>query len=306
MMKQNNIDQFWQNVTHAKLSFHGNQLSYAFIIPKNAKAAVTIVNGRCESYLKYQEVAYDLYSQGFAVFMFDHLGQGLSSRLLPIAEKGYIHQFSDYIEGLALFVNQVVKSHWRGLHYLLAHSMGAAVSYLYLASHPHPFQKAVLSAPMFGIPTKGIPYTLVKLLVTILSLCGFRHHYFFGQSGYQEKPFFNNQLMQSESRYATFRKLYKENPGLQLGGVTVGWLKQAFGAIDKIRNTPAPLPILLLQAENDTIVKNSAQDKVINKNKLISKKIYQDSLHEILFEQDPIRSLALNDIYDFFKTDLCE
>ncbi|MFY8351982.1 alpha/beta fold hydrolase [Pseudoalteromonas sp. SSM20] len=305
-MKQNNIDQFWQNVTHAKFSFHGNQLSYAFIIPENAKAAITIVNGRCESYLKYQEVAYDFYRQGFAIFMFDHLGQGLSSRLLPVADKGYIHHFNDYIEGLALFVNQVVKANWQGTHFLLAHSMGAAISYLYLANHPHPFKKAALSAPMFGIPTQGLPYSIAKFLVKLLNAIGFNTRYFFGQAGYQEKPFLNNQLMKSEPRYAAFRRLYKENPGLKLGGVTVGWLAQAFSAIDQISKTPAALPILLLQAEKDSIVENSAQDEVVHNNSLILKKVYSNSWHEILFEQDHIRSLALNDICDFFKTDLCE
>ena len=306
MTKQHNIEQFWSTVTHAKLAFHGNQLGYAFIIPNNAKAAVTIVNGRCESYLKYQELAYDFYSKGFAVFMCDHLGQGVSSRLLPVADKGYIHSFEDYIQGLSLFVEQVVKQNWQGKHYLLAHSMGAAISYLYLANHTHPFEKAVLSAPMFGIPTSGFPYPVAKLIVNILSLLGLNTHYFLGQSGYLEKPFQDNPLMQCETRYNAFRTLYKENPTLQLGGVTVGWLKQAFQAIDQIQSTSTALPILLMQAERDTIVANAWQDQVVARNKTMQKKCYHGSLHEILFEQDAIRDLALNDIFQFFKTDLCE
>lgn len=306
MTKQHKIEQLWQGLTQANLSFHGNQIHYAYIAPNNAKAAVTIVNGRCESYLKYQEIAYDFYSQGFAVFMFDHLGQGLSTRLLPVAEKGYIHSFNDYIGGLALFVEQVVKSNWRGEHFLLAHSMGAAISYLYLANNPHPFTKAVLSAPMFGIPTPNIPAWLAKLIVNTLSFIRLNKHYFLGQAGYQDKPFLNNQLMQNETRYRVFRQLYKENPNLRLGGVTVGWLKQAFTAIEQIKSTSASLPVLLLQAEKDTIVDNQAQNQIVSKNKLITKKVYQDSWHEILFEQDLIRDKALQDIFDFFKMDLCE
>ena len=112
--------------------------------------------------------------------------------------------------------------------------------------------------------------------------------------------------MQCETRYNAFRTLYKENPTLQLGGVTVGWLKQAFQAIDQIQSTSIELPILLMQAERDTIVANTWQDKVVARNKIMQKKCYHGSLHEILFEQDAIRDLALNDIFQFFKTDLCE
>lgn len=305
MTKQHNIDQFWQGITQASLSFHGNQLHYAYLVPKDAKAAVTIVNGRCESYLKYQEVAYEFYQQGYAVFMFDHLGQGLSSRLLPATEKGYINNFADYIDGLALFVDQVVKANWQGKHFLLAHSMGAAISYLYLANKEHPFTKVALSAPMFGIPTANIPNWLARFIVNLFSLLGFNKRYFFGQSGYQDKPFLDNQLMQHEARYRVFRTLYKENPGLRLGGVTVGWLKQAFDAIEQIKVTTAKVPILLLQAENDSIVDNQAQDQMASKNQLISKKVYQTSWHEILFEKDTIRDQALQDIFHFFSTDLC-
>lgn len=306
MTKQHNIDHFWSTITHAKLPFHGNQLGYAFVVPSNAKAAITIVNGRCESYLKYQELAYDFYKKGYAVFMFDHLGQGVSSRLLPIADKGYIHSFEDYIQGLSLFVEQVVKQNWQGQHYLLAHSMGAAISYLYLANNTHPFKSAVLSAPMFGIPTSGIPYPIAKVIVNLLSLIGLNTHYFFGQAGYLEKPFDDNPLMQCEKRYNAFRTLYRENPTLRLGGVTVGWLKQAFNAIDQIKLTPITLPILLLQAEHDTIVSNTRQDEIVALNPTIQKKCYYGSLHEILFEQDAIRDLALKDIFHFFKTGLCE
>ena len=112
--------------------------------------------------------------------------------------------------------------------------------------------------------------------------------------------------MQNETRYRVFRQLYKENPNLRLGGVTVGWLKQAFTAIEQIKSTSASLPVLLLQAEKDTIVDNQAQNQIVSKNKLITKKVYQDSWHEILFEQDLIRDKALQDIFDFFKMDLCE
>ncbi|MCF1563786.1 alpha/beta fold hydrolase, partial [Escherichia coli] len=53
--------------------------------------------------------------------------------------------------------------------YLLAHSMGGAITTRYLESYPnHPFDAVVLSAPMLGInmpwQLRPIAFTLTKLL----------------------------------------------------------------------------------------------------------------------------------------------
>ncbi|MCT6568541.1 alpha/beta fold hydrolase, partial [Staphylococcus aureus] len=43
---------------------------------------VVVVPGRIESYVKYPEVAYDLFQQGYDVIVLDHRGQGRSGRIL--------------------------------------------------------------------------------------------------------------------------------------------------------------------------------------------------------------------------------
>ena len=306
MTRQIKIAEFWQTLSHNKLKFDQYHLGYTFSIPNNAIAAITLVNGRCESYLKYQELAYNIYQKGFAVFLFDHLGQGCSSRLLANPHKGHIDHFDSYIDGLDTFVKDVVIANWQGKHYLLAHSMGAAISYLYLASRAHPFSCGVLSAPMFGIPTNGLPFTFAHSLAWVLTKLGLGKYYFLGQQNYQAKPFENNQLMQCETRYKEFRELYSTHPYLQLGGVTIGWLRQAFSAITKMKKCAPSLPIMMLQAEKDTIVLNHAQDAIVEKHININKITYQNSLHEILFEIDTIREQALSDIDRFFKKDLYE
>ena len=77
------IAPFWQE--HVTLgSFQGNgdiSVSYAYCIPEQAKHSVLISSGRIESLLKYKEVIYELYRNGFAVFVLDHRGQGLSGRM---------------------------------------------------------------------------------------------------------------------------------------------------------------------------------------------------------------------------------
>ena len=69
MTKRIDIYNFWQTLTHQKLTVKDHQLAYAYAIPQDAKAAITLVNGRIECYLKYKELAFDFYQQGFAVFL---------------------------------------------------------------------------------------------------------------------------------------------------------------------------------------------------------------------------------------------
>ncbi len=70
---------------------------------------VLICPGRIESYVKYAEVAYDLFHCGFDVMIIDHRGQGRSGRLLSDTHRGHVVNFSDYVDDLAaLWQQQVV------------------------------------------------------------------------------------------------------------------------------------------------------------------------------------------------------
>ena len=62
----------------------------------------------------------------------------------------------------------------------------------------------------------------------------------------------------------------------------------------------------MLQAEQDTIVLNTAQNTVLESNPQMVKSVYPSSYHEILFEKDVIRDAAITDVLTFFNTDLCE
>ncbi len=110
----------------------GIALAYARITPpkgKVAKATVVISNGRTESFVKYKELAFDLARAGYAVYVHDHRGQGLSPRLLagPAEhDKGHVELFDDYVEDLQAFVQTVVRREQAGKLFLLAHRWAAA------------------------------------------------------------------------------------------------------------------------------------------------------------------------------------
>jgi lysophospholipase len=88
---------------------------------------------------------------------------------------------------------------------------------------------------------------------------------------------------------------------MQIGGPTFGWIKESINASRRARSIGITnkIPILLLQAEEDTVVHNKAQDKFINHCDNIEKVIMGHSKHEILMEIDFIRNKALDCIRNF-------
>lgn len=289
----------------------GIQLAYCCFINPNAIANIVISAGRCESYLKYQTLIKELFLLGCSVFVLDHRGQGLSQRLLRNSHKGYVRHFDDYAKDLGLFVSQVVKPRCKKATkiVLLAHSMGSAIGIRLMQLKPTLFDAAILSSPMIAINTGKIPFRFALILARTVrffnSLLMHKPWYFFGQKNYQEKPFENNPLMADQKRYKTFVQLYRDQPKLQLGGVTVHWLVEALLNTQRIMLNLNKLktPITLLQAEKDTIVDNHAQNLFCQhlyqlRPDIIAKQpiVMKNAKHEILFETDDIRDKALSHI----------
>lgn len=313
---QQQIKPFWQTVTPQRLKLSdGNSLHYVLITPPEVKATVVVVNGRTESFLKYQELAYELTLQGYQVLMFDHRGQGLSSRLTDNPYKGHIEDFQHYIDDMHQLVSRVVQVNNAGADtklplYLLGHSMGGAISTLYLQQHPDVFQKAALSAPMHGINGKLLydeqDACRLASTVTLFSTEGY--------AGFTDKPyvasaFEGNELTGSAERYQWMQALYQDNPQLQLGGATWGWLEQACAVLplipqqaDKIK-----IPVLVMQAELDTLVSADAQQEFCtvladnpNSGCVGGLQIIKGAKHELLFEQDTIRQQVLDKLLKHF------
>ena len=121
-----------------------------FHAEKNDRVIV-VCPGRIESYVKYAELAYDLFHSGFDVLIIDHRGQGRSGRMLSDPHRGHVDNFNDYVDDLTAFWQQeVLPGPWRK-RYILAHSMGGAIATLFLQRHPNQCDAIALCAPMFGI-----------------------------------------------------------------------------------------------------------------------------------------------------------
>ncbi|WP_394171982.1 alpha/beta fold hydrolase [Thalassotalea litorea] len=293
-------------------------LRYFSYIDKPQHPCIVVSPGRGEGYLKYQELVFDLVNNGFNVAIVDHRGQGLSDREQDQRHRGYVQSFDHYVEDLHHVMQSDIAVRCQGPLFLLGHSMGGTIASLYVQKYPKQFQALALSAPMFGIGTGSLPHWLATSLVSLGSgvnnLLSNKAWYFFGHGPYKEKPFVDNDLMHSEVRYNIFRKTWEQNPNVQLGGVTFSWLNAAIAGMDKaFEQIPQhQTATLLLQAEEDTVVENQAQDLFCEQLQSASNiacvqqkpLVIEGARHEILFESDPMRQGALTLILDFFNAQL--
>ncbi|MGR6504323.1 alpha/beta fold hydrolase [Shewanella sp. Koi 1] len=294
---------FWQTVVQDTLKTpDGLTLAYMMVKHPKAHASIVISSGRVESYLKYQELVFDLYQQGYSVFAIDHRGQGLSSRMTANPHQGHVRRFNDYIDDFALFMQTVVLKHATSPLFLLGHSMGGAIGTLYLKQHPDVFTAAAFSAPMYGIKLP-MPKGFVRWLASKLdaSLNGGEPNYVLSGQNYKAAPFKGNDLTHCQSRYQAYRELYDAAPKLQLGSPTNRWLTESLDAADACVLATAHIrtPILILQASEDKIIDNAAQNLAVSSNCQL--KVIAGAAHEIFMEKDSYRNQALNYALDFFK-----
>ncbi|KTF12381.1 alpha/beta fold hydrolase [Pseudoalteromonas sp. H105] len=295
-------DFFTHHVTKQHLSTPNGGLYYGYAIPKQAHTAILISSGRIEGLDKYRELMWELYKNNYAVFILDHQGQGRSYRSLKNIHKGFVNVFSDYAHDLALFDSTIVNKQWQGKKIILGHSMGGAIAFDYLTRFEHNYSGVFLSAPMFDIYTKGTPKPIAKLVASMACLIGLNKLYAFGQGDYKPEPFALNTLTSSEVRYQLFRQIYQQEPSVQLGGVTYGWLNAAFQFIKQAQSSRLAIPMFIASAQLDTVVDNTAQHTITHLQKSATLETFTDAKHELLFEQDSIRKAVLTRFYEFCRS----
>lgn len=271
---------------------------------------IVVCPGRIESYVKYAELAYDLFHLGFDVLIIDHRGQGRSGRLLEDSHRGHVVNFSDYVDDLTAFWEQeVAPGPWRK-RYILAHSMGGAIATLFVQRYPQANCDAIaLCAPMFGIIIHLPDWMVRPLLDWAEGYPRIRENYAIGTGRWHALPFAINTLTHSRERYRRNLRFYADDPELRVGGPTWHWVREGILAGEQVLAGAASdtSPMLILQAEEERVVDNRMHDRFCEMRAAAGHPceggkplVIKGAYHEILFEEDAMRSVALNAIVDFF------
>ena len=276
------------------------KIYYKIFEQANTQKAILISSGRTEAAIKYKELIFDLFNNGYSVYIHDHRGQGLSGRITENQEMGYIDTFQFYIDDMNHFYTHYLKPKNYKKTYLLAHSMGGAIGMTYLEQYPTHFNAAAFSSPMLGLKP-GI-CSVVKLLD------GDKPKYAIGESGYNanEATFKDNTLTGSKVRYDRMINAFAKTPEAKLGGATYHWINKSclqfeylFDNIDKIKT-----PFILFSAENEQIVYPYAHQKFITAAKELGKYCMayevENAQHELLIEKDEQRIETINETLDFY------
>ena len=272
---------------------------------KEPVGSVLLLNGRSEFLEKYKEPIEKLKSRGYYIYSIDWRGQGLSTRLLKNRHKGYVKDFTDYIKDLLVFFNKIIEPGAVKPVIMLAHSMGGNIAIRFIHDFPGLVEKAVLTAPMFGINTTPIPVYFVRLLSKYMINSGLEQSYVIGNGDYiaESQKFKGNKLTSDPKRFKDHINAVIENPKLALGGVTYGWLSAAFDSIGVISKPgyfeSIKTKILLVSGKADRIVSIKAQKRYSQRMLKCKFILINEAKHEILKERKDVQA-TFWDAFDQF------
>jgi lysophospholipase len=267
------------------------------------RGTVLLVPGRAEAQIKYAEVVYDFIQRGFAVTLFDHRGQGLSGRLLADPHPGHVKRFSDYIRDMEAIWYHVVVPRNEGVpKFILSHSLGGLITAHFLSRHPDGVSAAVLLAPLFNPHTAPVPQSVAELIAQVACDAGFGEEYAPGRGPFLPNISFDrNDWCGSPERFAHYMRLRREHPEYNLGGPTLRWLHEIYGATRSIgrRASRITAPLLVCTTGLDTLVESQTTRQIVKSIDGARLKHFPTARHELLFEDDPLRDQCFQLIEEF-------
>ena len=274
-------------------------LKYAwFGKAKGSKGPLVFINGRGENLFKYIELFYDLNQKGWSpIYTYDHRGQGFSRNPLSKKYWGEIEDYAYYRDDLKNFLELVKKQTGQKSLFVIAHSMGALIAVDYLQHYePLDWQAVVLSAPMFGIQ-KSLTSTFHYFSSLYCSLISCLK-----KNLDKDNPW--SVLSRSRAREGFFRYLQNERfPYTDVVAPSLSWIRKSAKAyalaMEPERIKKIKIPVLVLQATQDVVIKNNRLKvfcELIPKN--CKREIFEGK-HELYMEKDPIRNATIDSTISF-------
>ena len=249
-------------------SFDQAKIHYAVFGADNPKGTIVILHGFTESVVKFRPLIYVFLNEGYSVCIFDQRGHGKSHRDVENPSLTHVDHFEDYVRDMEVFLDQVVKK-MPGPYYLFGHSMGGAVSALYLESGSTFFKKAILTSPMIMPAHAGVPMPITKFVFGTMALFGQRKKVLFNAPDYTGEENFENACASSRVRFVWYNNLKKADPDLYTCNPTVGWALESMKVPRKILKKGAPegikTPVLLFSCDGDNMVLRPEQEKFVSR-----------------------------------------
>lgn len=240
----------------------GVKLRTGMVEAENAKGTIIFVPGFTATLEMAMRTIGKLNTAGYRVAAIEYRGQGRSWRPLENPEKGYVENYQQLANDVALFAKQ---SQLKGKPlFFFSISKGAHISLRAVADSTLDVSALALVVPMIKINTGGVAYDSVAFIAKAASLLGLGEMYAPTQAQWPPKPLVfgvgngcnaNPETAQLQSALFSFEK------NLRTRGTTFRWLKETTASTQRLLsgefNDALTLPIKMFTAGDDRIVNTS-------------------------------------------------
>jgi len=145
-------------------------LYYQCWLPTNEpKAILLVVHGLAEHSGRYSNLVNYFLPRRYGVYGYDQRGHGKSDGL-----RGYVDQFSYFVDDLDIFFSLVRSRHQDAKFFLLGHSIGGTIATAYTILRQDSFDGLILTGATLSTPTDATPGTIfaARILSLILPKAG--------------------------------------------------------------------------------------------------------------------------------------
>ena len=257
------------------------------------KGTVLIVPGSTENADKFAEVIHSLLRRGLSVVAYDQRGHGRSGRAegLDGLSLTHVKDFDEYVRDMDVVRREVLSGMprpWR----VFCHSMGGAVTALYLERHPGVFDRAAMCAPMIAPNLSGMPKPMAQALCAVEGALKNARKRVFVSRPYAEKEKFETACANGRARFEWYEDLRFKTPVFQNNGPTYGWLREAIDVTKDILTPGAAekidAKVRLFTAGLDDVVLPGPQKSFIDRIRDGEHRVVAGAKHEIYRSDDAV------------------
>lgn len=293
--------------TAQTLSGDGGKPIYCCRYDAGAAAAgtVLIVHGFTENADKFAELIHSLLRNGYSVVAYDQRGHGRSWRdpMLGDVSLTHVDDFTEYVRDMDVVVREVLSAMPKP-HLLFAHSMGGAVSALYLEGHPGAFSRAALCAPMI-LANFHMPPAAARIMCAAAKALGMGKKRVFASKPYAGPEDFDTSAATGRERFEWYDAVKAANPAFHNNGPTYGWTAEALRASEMVLAPGAveriDASVRVFTAEDDGSVMPGAQDAFAGRLKDGKRTLVKGARHEIYRSADAVLFPWWHAILEFYR-----
>ncbi len=267
---------------------------------------VLILHGFTECAAKFSELTNSLLACGLSVLAYDQRGHGNSWHSGGLSDGSLTHvdRFEEYVLDLRAVADELLTVMPKP-YGVFAHSMGGAVTALFLESCPGFFGRAALCAPMIAPDRGGRPLWASRLLCGAARLAGQGKKRVFFASAYSGHERFESSAAACRERFDWYDGLKYATPAYQNNSPSYSWTLEALNVTKKILRPGGPeridCPVRLYSAENDTWVLREAQERFIHRVRDGVIRTVAGSKHEIFNSPDDVLFPWWHEVVGFLK-----